>query len=129
VWSSTIAMAASIGHPAAACCEGPNECKTTVRDRIHGFGRRMRRHNAAGGAVARLIWIKARAGEKDQVARGCGMHDVLGSAGMLRGWVTIWTQMAWLLASLTMSIGAVAVFELCVTARARRGGRPGKPLT
>jgi hypothetical protein len=57
------------------------------------------------------------------------MHDVLGSAGMLRGWVNMWTQMLWLMASLTMTIGAVAVFELFVTARARRGGRPGRTPT
>jgi hypothetical protein len=57
------------------------------------------------------------------------MHDVLGSAGMLRGWIAMWTQMLWLLASLTLSIGAVAVFELVVTARSRRGGRPGGTLT
>ncbi|MGC1411423.1 MAG: hypothetical protein WA864_21055 [Acetobacteraceae bacterium] len=57
------------------------------------------------------------------------MHDVLGSAGMLRGWIAMWTQMLWLLASLTMSIGAVAVFELFITAHARRGGRSGGPLT
>ena len=56
------------------------------------------------------------------------MHDVLGSGGMLRGWVTMWTQMAWLLATLTMSIGVVAVFELLLTARTRRGGGPGGPL-
>jgi hypothetical protein len=54
---------------------------------------------------------------------------VLGSAGMLRGWIAMWTQMLWLLASLTLSIGAVAVFELVVTARSRRGGRPGGTLT
>ncbi len=57
------------------------------------------------------------------------MHDMIGSAGMLRGWVAMWTmQMLWLLGSLTMSVGAVAVGELLVNAYSRRGGRASRPL-
>jgi hypothetical protein len=49
------------------------------------------------------------------------MHDMIGSAGMLRGWVAMWTtQMLWLLASLTVSVGTVALAEMLITARARR---------
>ncbi len=49
------------------------------------------------------------------------MHDMIGSAGMLRGWIAMWTtEMLWLLASLTVSVGAVAVAELLMAARARR---------
>jgi hypothetical protein len=51
------------------------------------------------------------------------MHDVIGSAGMLRGWVAVWTmQTLWLLATLTLSVGAVAVGELLINAWHRRGG-------
>lgn len=40
---------------------------------------------------------------------------------MLRGWVAMWAiQMPWLLATLTMSIGAMAVGELLISARDRR---------
>ena len=50
------------------------------------------------------------------------MHDMIGSAGMLRGWISMWTsQMLWLLGSLTVSVGAAAVAELLITTRARRG--------
>ena len=49
------------------------------------------------------------------------MHDMIGSAGMLRGWITMWTtQSLWLLASLTLSIGAAAVAEHLIVARNRR---------
>ena len=43
------------------------------------------------------------------------MHDMIesvmvGSAGMLRGWVEVWTtHMLWLLATLTVSVGAGAL--------------------
>ena len=48
------------------------------------------------------------------------MHDMIGSAGMLRGWVAVWTtHMLWLLAVLTVSVGAAAVAELLFGARAR----------
>jgi hypothetical protein len=48
------------------------------------------------------------------------MHDMIGSAGMLRGWVAVWTtHMLWLLAVLTVSVGAAAVAELLIGARAR----------
>ena len=49
------------------------------------------------------------------------MHDVIGSAGMLRGWVTMWTtQMLWLLAALTVSVAMAAIAELVIVRRARR---------
>jgi len=48
------------------------------------------------------------------------VHDMMGSAGMLRGWVAVWTtHMLWLLAALTVSVGAAAVAELLIGARAR----------
>jgi len=51
------------------------------------------------------------------------MHDMIGSAGMLRGWVSVWTMQAvWMLAMLTVSVGAVAVAELLSDARGRRRG-------
>jgi hypothetical protein len=53
------------------------------------------------------------------------MHDMIGSAGMLRGWVDVWTaHMLWLLATLTVSIGAVALVEL-LTTQYRRAVRDG----
>ena len=40
------------------------------------------------------------------------MHDAIGTAGMLRGWVAIWTvQMVWPLLALTVSLGAMAIAE------------------
>ena len=49
------------------------------------------------------------------------MHDMIGGAGMLRGWIAVWTtQMLWLLASFTVSVGTVALVEMLMTARARR---------
>jgi hypothetical protein len=49
------------------------------------------------------------------------MHDMIGSAGMLRGWITMWTtQSLWLLAALTVSIGAAVVAEHLIAARNRR---------
>jgi hypothetical protein len=57
------------------------------------------------------------------------MHDMIGSAGMLRGWVSVWTmQIVWMLAMLTVSVGAVAVAELLMDARARRGGGGDEPF-
>ena len=48
------------------------------------------------------------------------MHDMIGSAGMLRGWITMWTtQMLWLLATLTVSVGAAAVVEMVINSRHR----------
>jgi hypothetical protein len=53
------------------------------------------------------------------------MHDMIGSAGMLRGWVDVWTaHMLWLLATLTVSVGAVALVEL-LTTKHRRAVRDG----
>ncbi len=49
------------------------------------------------------------------------MHDMIGSSGMLRGWVAMWTtQMLWLLGSFTVSVAAAAIAELLIAARARR---------
>jgi hypothetical protein len=57
------------------------------------------------------------------------MHDMLGSAGMLRGWVILWTmQMLWLLATLTVSVGAVAVVEVLIGVRDRRASSQDRSL-
>ncbi len=58
------------------------------------------------------------------------MHDIIGSAGMLRGWVTVWTmQMLWLFASLTVAVGVVGVVETIVDEyRRRREARPLAPV-
>ncbi len=45
------------------------------------------------------------------------MHDYIGGAGMLRGWIALWTDMLWLLAIMTAAIGAMAVIELLIEAR------------
>jgi hypothetical protein len=74
-----------------------------------------------------LIRIKARGGRKSQrgfatrFREGVEMLDMVGSAGMLRGWIAMWTtQSLWLLAALTVSVGAAAVAELLIAARHRR---------
>ena len=59
------------------------------------------------------------------------MHDVVGSAGMLRGWVDVWTtHIVWLLATLTVSVGAGGLVELLITEhrRAVRDGAAPVPL-
>jgi hypothetical protein len=49
------------------------------------------------------------------------MHDVIGGAGMLRGWIALWTmEMFWFSAAMTLTVGAVAIAELLFTARADR---------
>ncbi len=49
------------------------------------------------------------------------MHDMIGSTGMLRGWVAVWTlQMAWFAAMMTVTVGATAMLELLFTGHARR---------
>jgi len=56
------------------------------------------------------------------------MHDAIGTAGMLRGWVAIWTvQMVWPLLALTVSLGATAIAEALMDARGQRKQR-GLPL-
>ena len=41
------------------------------------------------------------------------MQDMIGSAGMLRGWVEVWSaHVLLLLATLTVSVGAAALVEL-----------------
>ena len=48
------------------------------------------------------------------------MHDI-GNAGMVRGPLAIWnTEMIWLLATLTMTIGACAATELLFSRHAVR---------
>lgn len=55
------------------------------------------------------------------------MHDVIGDAGMLRGWIAMWsTGMLWLLASLTLSVGAAAVTEMLMHRRPRREKWPAQ---
>jgi hypothetical protein len=49
------------------------------------------------------------------------MHDAIGTAGMLRGWVTIWTiQMLWPSLALAVSLGAMAITEALIEARGQR---------
>ena len=49
------------------------------------------------------------------------MHDMIGGAGMLRGWVAVWTmEMAWLVATITIAVRAMAMAELLIAGRARR---------
>jgi len=58
------------------------------------------------------------------------MHDMIGSAGMLRGWVAVWTmQMLWLFASLTVAVGVVGVLETLVARYHRRREVKIEPLT
>jgi hypothetical protein len=57
------------------------------------------------------------------------MHDMIGSAGMLRGWVDIWTShLLWLLAALTMSVGTLALVELLFDHRSSRQRGQVPPL-
>jgi hypothetical protein len=54
-------------------------------------------------------------------ARGSKMHDMIGSGGMLRGWISMWTmQMMWFLAMMTVAVGATAMAELLITRRVER---------
>jgi len=58
------------------------------------------------------------------------MHDMIGSAGMLRGWVAVWTmQMLWLFASLTIAVGVVGALETLVVGYHRRREVEIKRLT
>ena len=51
----------------------------------------------------------------------CNMHDVMGNAGMLRGWISIWTmQMIWFVAAMSVAVGVTAMAELLITRRGRR---------
>jgi hypothetical protein len=44
------------------------------------------------------------------------MHDLIGSAGMLRGWVEVWSaHMLLLLGTLTVSVGSAGLVELLTT--------------
>ncbi len=58
------------------------------------------------------------------------MYDMIGSAGMLRGWVAVWTmQMLWLFASLTVAVGVVGIVDTLVAEyRRRREARPLAPV-
>lgn len=75
-----------------------------------------------------MIWIKARLGgtgqhQADRMVRtrGCGMQDMLGSAGMLRGWIAVWSMdMVWFVATMTLTVGATATLELLFGGHARR---------
>jgi hypothetical protein len=81
-----------------------------------------------------LIWIKARHDRQDQRQpdrarrekgctrreRECTMQGMIGSSGMLRGWVAVWTlQMVWFAAMMTVTVGATATLELLFTGHAR----------
>jgi hypothetical protein len=44
------------------------------------------------------------------------MHDMIGSAGMLRGWVEVWSaHMLLLLTTLAVSVGVAVLVELLTT--------------
>ena len=48
------------------------------------------------------------------------MQDMIGSGGMLRGWVAVWTlQMVWFAAMMTVTVGVTAMLELLFTGHAR----------
>jgi hypothetical protein len=48
------------------------------------------------------------------------MQDMIGSGGMLRGWVAVWTlQMLWFTAMMTVTVGATAILELLFTGHFR----------
>jgi hypothetical protein len=59
------------------------------------------------------------------------MHDMIGSAGMIRGWVDVWTaHTLWLLATLSVSVGAGVLVELLTTGHTRAirdGAAPVQP--
>jgi hypothetical protein len=50
------------------------------------------------------------------------MHDMIGSAGMLRGWASVWGMQAmiWLFAAMSVTVGATAMAELVLNRLARR---------
>ena len=49
------------------------------------------------------------------------MHDLVGGAGMLRGWVAVWSmQMLWLLPAMALAVASAALVELLFTTRAAR---------
>lgn len=49
------------------------------------------------------------------------MHDAIGIAGMLRGWVAMWTvHMVWPLLALAVSLSATALAEALMEARGQR---------
>jgi hypothetical protein len=57
------------------------------------------------------------------------MQDMIGSGGMLRGWVAIWTlQMVWFAAMMTVTVGATAILELLFTGHARNERAELPPL-
>lgn len=48
------------------------------------------------------------------------MQNMIGSAGMRRGWAAIWSmEMLWLFATLSLCVAAAAAVELVMSARAR----------
>jgi hypothetical protein len=54
------------------------------------------------------------------------MHDMIGSAGMLRGWVEVWfAHVLLLLATLTVSVLTAALVELLTTHRQTANGTVG----
>jgi hypothetical protein len=49
------------------------------------------------------------------------MHDMIGSAGMLRGWIALLTYgLTLFTTTMTLTIGAVAIAELLITSRSDR---------
>lgn len=64
-----------------------------------------------------VIWINAVvSGLAHDAYTRWAMHDVVGSAGMIHGWIDIWTgHLLWLLAVMTVSVGVAALFELLLS--------------
>ncbi len=49
------------------------------------------------------------------------MHDLIGGGGMLRGWISVWTmQMMWILPTMALAVGTVALVELLISTRSAR---------
>jgi hypothetical protein len=48
------------------------------------------------------------------------MNDMIGCAGMLHGWTTIWlTELMWVVPTFVMAVGMVAVMEFVIRSRTR----------
>jgi hypothetical protein len=46
------------------------------------------------------------------------MNDMIGCAGMLQGWTTLWqTELMWLLPTLVVAVGVVALMESVIRSR------------
>lgn len=56
------------------------------------------------------------------------MHDMIGSAGMLRGWVALWTiEIMWSIVTMIVAMGVLVIGEAVAATRGR--GVPRKVPT